>query len=51
MSGVIRSVTILITHIRGLITRPITTHEPPSRLLLGFPAKVPCEDYFATSTV
>ena len=23
-------VTIIITHVRGLITPPITTHEPPS---------------------
>ena len=29
---VIRGVTILITHIRGLITPLITTHEPPSSL-------------------
>ena len=28
--GVIRKVTIVITHIRGLITILITTHEPPS---------------------
>ena len=31
ISGVISRVTILITHIRGLITLLITTHEPPSR--------------------
>ena len=31
MSRVISRVTILITHIRGLITPLITTHEPPSR--------------------
>ena len=30
-SGVISRVTIIITHIRGLITPLITTHEPPSR--------------------
>ena len=30
MSGVIGRVTILITHIRGLITPLRTTHEPPS---------------------
>ena len=30
-SGVISRVTTLITHIRGLITPLITTHEPPSR--------------------
>ena len=29
ISGVISKVTILITHIRGLITLLITTHEPP----------------------
>ena len=29
ISGVISRVAILITHIRGLITPPITTHEPP----------------------
>ena len=31
ISRVISGVTILITHIRGLITLLITTHEPPSR--------------------
>ena len=31
-SGVIIRITILITHIRGLLTLLITTHEPPSRL-------------------
>ena len=31
ISGVISRVTRLITHIRGLITLLITTHEPPSR--------------------
>ena len=31
LSGVISTVTIVITHIRGLITPLITTHEPPSR--------------------
>ena len=30
---VIRVISILITHIRGLITLLITTHEPPSRAL------------------
>ena len=35
ISGVISRVTISITHIRGLITPLITTHEPPSRVL-GF---------------
>ena len=30
ISRVISRVTILITHIRGLITPLITTHEPPS---------------------
>ena len=29
--GVISRVTVLITHIKGLITLRITTHEPPSR--------------------
>ena len=29
-SGVLIRVTIIITHIRGLITPLITTHEPPS---------------------
>ena len=33
VSGVISRVTILITHIRGLITLLITTHEPPSKAL------------------
>ena len=30
INGAIMRVTILISHIRGLITRLITTHEPPS---------------------
>ena len=30
ISGVISRVTIIITHIRGLVTPLITTHEPPS---------------------
>ena len=30
ISGVIIKVTIVITHIKGLITLLITTHEPPS---------------------
>ena len=34
ISGVISGVTILITHIRGLTTPLITTHEPPSRVPL-----------------
>ena len=29
ISGVVSGVTILLTHIRGLITPLITTHEPP----------------------
>ena len=33
ISRVISRVTILITHIRGLITPLMTTHEPPSRVL------------------
>ena len=33
ISGVISRVTITITHISGLITPLITTHEPPS---MGF---------------
>ena len=32
MSGVTSRVTILTTHIKGLITPLITTHEPPSRV-------------------
>ena len=35
ISGVISRVTIGITHIRGLMTPLITTHEPPSRVLKG----------------
>ena len=31
ISGVISRVTMLITHIRGLINPFITTHEPPSQ--------------------
>ena len=32
ISKVLGRVTILITHIRGLITPPIAIHEPPSRV-------------------
>ena len=32
ISRVVSRVTILITHIKGLISPFITTHEPPSRL-------------------
>ena len=32
ISGVLRKVTVLITHIRGLITPLITSHEPPRTL-------------------
>ena len=28
--------TIVITHMKGLITPLITTHEPPSKMPLGF---------------
>ena len=35
ISGVISRVTIVITHIRGLITPLITAHEPPSRSSSG----------------
>ena len=35
ISGVISRVTMVITHIRGLITLLITTHEPPSGAGLG----------------
>ena len=31
ISGVISKATTVITHIRGLVTVLITTHEPPSR--------------------
>ena len=31
ISGVISRVTTIITHVRGLITLLIATHEPPSR--------------------
>ena len=34
ISGAISNVTILVTHIRGLITLLITTHEPPSMEVL-----------------
>ena len=33
ISGVISKATVIITHIRGLITPLMTTHEPPSRAL------------------
>ena len=43
-SGVIIRVTIVITHIKGLIALLITTHEPPSRLhsssFLGLPYRI-----------
>ena len=32
LGGVISRITILITHIRGVITPIIATHEPPSSL-------------------
>ena len=32
ISGVISRVTTILTHIQGLITLLITTHEPPSRV-------------------
>ena len=32
ISGIISGVTINITHITGLVTPLITTHEPPSRM-------------------
>ena len=32
ISRVIRRVTMIMTHIRGLISPFITTHEPPSRV-------------------
>ena len=38
ISEVIRRVTIAITHIRGLITVLLTTHEPPSRHPKPYPA-------------
>ena len=33
INGVTTRVTMLITHIRGLITLLITTHEPPSTVM------------------
>ena len=42
---VISRITILITHIRGLITLLITTHEPPSsrsQLCLSDDTKLEC---------
>ena len=38
INGVVSRETIAITHIGGLITPLITTHEPPSRGV-GFPVK------------
>ena len=35
INGVMSRGTILITHIQGLITQVITTHEPPSRGMFG----------------
>ena len=35
ISRVLSRVTILITHIRGLLTPLTTTHEPPSMALEG----------------
>ena len=35
MSGIISRVALIITHMRGLITPLIATHEPPSRLEFG----------------
>ena len=40
ITGVIIRVTILISHVRGLITPLITTHEPPStRIILSKDSK------------
>ena len=36
-SGVISRVTIVITHIRGLVTPFIATHEPPNSLMIEIP--------------
>ena len=36
ISGVISRVTIVITHVKGLITPLITSHEPPSIPLMNF---------------
>ena len=36
ISGVISKVTIIITHIRGLITPLITTHEPSTGVPRGW---------------
>ena len=35
ISGVISRVTVVITYSRGLIAPLITTHEPPSKAVLG----------------
>ena len=45
---VISKVTIVITHILGLITPVITTHEPPSRPDVGFSRKSDCRLYVGT---
>ena len=41
ISGVISKVTIVITHIRGLMALLITTHEPPSSAFQGLGVRVP----------
>ena len=46
ISGHISRVTILITHIRGLITPLITTHEPPSTPLKEARSPIMCSTAF-----
>ena len=41
MYRVISRITILITHIKGLIPPNITTHEPPSKGSIRVPLKGP----------
>ena len=45
--GIFR-VTIIITHIRGLITLLITTHEPPSRPQTLYPYRIPIDPFKGT---
>ena len=45
ISRVISRVTIVITYIRGLITPPITTHEPPSSRTDQACCQIACSSY------
>ena len=41
-------ITTVITHIRGLTTPLITTHEPPSRPSTLYPCRIPIDPFKGT---